>query len=384
MQEQTQRTEDSQPQPWVFLGRLFVVLAAVVVVVLLAKRANALDRQLQAVLDEETEALERGDWEAFAALQDREDPAFLRQQKSSFDSFVFARSRGEPVVAPSLYVVQVARRADEAWALVMEDPEGDPASGPATIEFFRRVYGQWLHTGPDPDHWGAPQESQSGQITWHYREADAERVARLAPFAEALAGQICDDLGLDREAGTAVVNFCYSSDCGTVVYPADEEVELPTPGLFGLDEEYLKYVLAHLLTDQLVSRAAGFERGGSLAGSRILYGIVQWEVAQVMGGDPDAVPLYSVREAAASGTLLPLEGLDALGSEDTPLVYDQAHTLVEYLVAQYGREILPALLDASSRRLSVAETLQEVLGPDLDLAAFETGWLSFIRERYGN
>ncbi len=391
MGTQAQRTEDKGLGPWTFVVRLVVVLAVVVAAVLLVKGAIAPERQLQAVLDAEAQALKRGDWQAFQALQDFDDPGFRRYQKSSFDSFLLARERGEGLTVPSLNVVDVGRRGDHAWALTMEDPDGDPAAGPepgaARIEFFRRAYGEWLHTGPDPEHWGPPQESQTGQITWRYREADTGQVARLAPFAETFTQQVCDDMGLDPAGETLAVNLCYSMECGYVVFPQDGEVELPTPLLFGLDEKSLESTLAHLLCGHLVNRAAGFDHQ-ALTDSPILSGIKRWELVQATGGAPDTGELPALRQAVAGGTLLGLEELDVpLGADNMALASDQAYSLVEYTVTQYGRAALPALVRAAGQvhyaGPATTETLQAALGPDLDLAAFEAGWLAYLRERYG-
>jgi hypothetical protein len=384
MSEQVEGKDRDGAQRWTFLRRLIVVLVAVVVVVPLAKRAVALDRQIQAVVDAETTALNRGDWQAFEALQDPDDSWFRRTQKSSFDSFHAAETRRQAVAQPALYVVEVERWGDEAWALVMEDPEGDPESGPAEIEFFRRVYGQWLHTGPDPDHWGTPQESQSGQIIWRYREADEGLVAQLAPFAETLHQQVCDDLGFKPDEGQ-LVNICYSPDCVNVVYPHDRVIELPTLLLSGLDEEGLQYVLANLLTSHLVRRAAGLDARSPTVDSRVLSAIEHWEAAQVTGDRGDEETFLALQQAVADGTLLSLEGLNQrLAAENTALSHAQTLALIDYTVAQYGWEVMPALVRAAGHQTNVIQILQEALGADLDLTAFEVGWLAFIRERYGD
>lgn len=394
MAEQGQRTGDNDGQPWSFLLRLFAVLAVVVASVLLLKRSMAPERQLQAVLDAEVQALNRGAWKEFEALQDPDDPIFRRHQKSEFDSFLFARKQGQSLTLPAPYVVEVSREGDRAWALVMDDPAGNPAAAeysrpPAKIEFFRRVYGQWLHTGPDPEYWGQERESRTEHILWRYREADAEQVARLAAVAETLIGQVCDDVGLELEAGALVINLCYAADCGYVMVPPDREMNLPTPLLFGADEEMLEYTMATLLAAHLVNRAAGVDSHSTPASRQILNGVERWEVEQMTGEAPWGDPLLPLRQAATAGTLLSLEEMDQPpDGEDTALIYDQAYTLVEYTVAQYGRQVLPGLVRAANSPSlhsleGMAAVLQKALGPDLDLAAFEAGWLAFVEEKYG-
>ena len=388
MSQGAQRPEDRQVGAGAFLLRLVLVLAAVVAFVLIVKRATAPERPLQALLDAETRALNRGDWEAFQALQDPQDPGFRRFQKSRFDSLHSARSRaGAASVAdqPLLHIVEVSRRDDQAWALV-KDPEGDPTVGPAKIEFFRREYGQWLHTGPNPDHWGAEQESRTEHVTWRYRETDAGQVARLAAMAESLIGQVCDDVGMELEAGALAINVCYAPDCAYVIYPLDGVLDLPTPLLVGLGEDDVESLLAHTLADYLIGRATELERGvaGLRLATTLLNGVERWEVVQLMGAVPDSDPLAVLRQAAANGTLLGLNDLDdPTQADNVTLSYGQAYTLVEFIVARYGRQVLPDLVRAAGRHVGVVDSLQEALGPNLDLAAFEADWLAFVRQRYG-
>jgi hypothetical protein len=390
MSEGAQRADDGRASAGAFLLRMALVLAAVVAFALLFKRATAPERPLQALLDAEARALNRGDWEAFQALQDPQDPGFRRHQKTQFDSFVVARRRGETWAMesqPSLYVVEVHRRDDGAWALVMEDPEGDPQTGPARIEFFRREYGQWLHTGPDPDHWGPEEESRTEHVTWRYREADAGRVARLAATAEALIGTVCDDVGMALGAGALTIDVCYSLDCGYVIYPLDDVLSLPTPRLFGFDDDNLEYLLAHTVADYLIGRATELEEGvaGLRLATALLNGLKSWEVTQVVGPAPDGDALEVLRQAVVSDTLLSLSEMDdpTLDSQQTNLSYHEGYALVEFIVARYGRQVLPDLVRAAGRHVGVVGTLQEALGPNLDLAAFEADWLAFVQERYG-
>ncbi|MEJ2209265.1 MAG: hypothetical protein P8129_09545 [Anaerolineae bacterium] len=388
MSQETQQLESHRPSPGTFLLRLLLVLGVVVAFVLLFKRATAPERPLQALLDAETRALNHADWQSFRALQDPSDPAFQRYQKTQFDSLLMARQRGEAWATapqPSLYIVEAQRHNDQAWALVVENREADPPLEP-TIEFFRREYGQWLHTGPDPDHWGPEQESHTEHVTWRYREADADLVARLAATAETLIGQVCDDVGIELEAGALSINVCYSLDCGYVIYPLQDVLDLPTPLLFGSDNEYLEYLLAHTLTDYLIARATELEKGvaGLRLATTLLDGVQYWEAAQIVGQVPPGDPLGTLRQAVVNDTLLGLYDLDDPSrTEHGALSNGEAYALVEFVVARYGRQVLPELVRAAGHHVGVVESLQEALGPDLDVAAFEADWLTFVRERYG-
>ena len=394
MSEQVQGLEERGTGAGTFLLRLVLVLAAVVAFVLLFKRATAPERPLQALLDAEVKALNQADWTAFQALQDPADPGFLRYQKTQFDALLQARRQGQVSATepqPPLRIVEVNRHDDRAWALVTKEPEGDStlaedAQPPAKIEFFRREYGQWLHTGPNADHWGSVQESSTEHVTWHYREADAGQVAHLAATAESLIGQVCDDVGMELEAGALVIDVCYSLSCSHVIYPLEGVLDLPTPLLLGLSEDGVESLLAHSLADYLIGRATELERGvaGLRLATTLLNGIERWEVVQVVGAAPDSDPLAVLRQAAAGGTLLTLNDLDDPTQADNgALSYGEAYTLVEFIVARYGRQVLPDLVRAAGHHVGVVDSLQEALGPNLDLAAFEADWLAFVQERYG-
>ncbi|HSJ57523.1 MAG TPA: hypothetical protein VLC95_10100 [Anaerolineae bacterium] len=371
-----------------FVSRILLVILLVAAFLFLFKRSTRLEPELQAVLDGEEEALRAGDWGEFAALLDPDHAPFRQHQKAQFDAVMSARRRGESYVGIPypLHVVEAGRRDDRAWARVSgEGPDGQPFY---RVEFFRQLYGDWLHTGPNPAWWGAEREEHTAHVVWRYREAEEAWITEVAPFMEAAHARACADLGLDPRRSVVTFDLCYSIDCNHVLfYTAGPSISLPAPLLAGWSGETAAEVLPGIMVGNLLARAMGSGSDPNVSVGNVpawMDGIRLWETGRVTGIPGSEFWLTELRTAAADGSFL---SLDAMAYPPTPdtysLLYAQSYALVEYLVARHGPGVLPALVRAAVPSNTPRETIEEAFGPDFDLAAFEQEWMAWMQAEYG-
>ncbi|MBN1659706.1 MAG: hypothetical protein JXA93_14970 [Anaerolineae bacterium] len=379
--------EDARRPPLAFVMRILLVLLLVAVFLFLFKRSTRLEPKLQAVLDGEEEALRAGAWDAFAVLLDPDHAPFRQYQKEQFDFVMLARRRGESyTLAPyPLHVVEAGRRDDRAWAKVSgERPDGELFY---RVEFFRQVYGAWLHTGPDPAWWGAEREQHTAHVVWRYREAEETWITEVAPLMEAAHARACTDLDLDPRRHVVTFDLCYSIDCpGVLLYPTGPSIDLLAPLLAGWPAETAAQVLPGIMVGNLLARAVDLSDLDALGGkgSVLMEGIRLWETEQVTGSAVGGVWLTDLRTAAAGGRFLSLDEMAFPAAPDnSTLLYAQSYALVDYLVARLGVDALPALVRASIPSNTLREALEEVLGPEADLAAFEEEWMAWMWATYG-
>ncbi|MFB0547147.1 MAG: hypothetical protein ACETWB_09570, partial [Anaerolineae bacterium] len=344
--------------------------------------------QIQALIGTEVQALENGNRETFFSLQDFDNSEWWRHQETNFNSLQWARERGEswaqePVPEPK--VVSVELQGEEAWVKVVWT---ELSTTRRKAEFFRLVNGQWKHTGPNERYWGSPLETRSEHLRWIYRERDERWVTDLLDKGDKIYQRVCDDFGLVPAEEQVTIEITYWLDAAYPLYPEGPIVRMPSPLLIGMEDDsagQMEDYLGALLVDYLAVQSVGGDVAKVTGACRAaLDAIRHWEATQVSPDRWESYRASHLAEAIETGELLPL---DEVWGDNTTKRYElataQSHTLIEYIVERYGRESISVLLPALSSSPSLEEALQKALGPGFVIEEFETGWLTFVWEKYG-
>lgn len=343
--------------------------------------------RFQKLLDLEVQALNDGDRIAYMDLQDQADLDWWEMQGASFDMRQAAHRRGEAWAQesqPRYQVTDASMDRDLGWA-IWEDPETGGLR--QRVEFFRLVESDWLHTAPNPAFWGELRTAEGERLRWVYRERDEAWVGKLVSRADVLFDQIRSDFELPPPTRPLTVEVEYGYGSSGDQFTETGVLYLSSPLLLGHDQSDMERALCTTLTYGLAAEATGGSPSGlPLGQTTLLWSIVRWETEQMAGEAPDDQQAV-LADAVAVGRVTGLQQLWPVGERATAQLVAESglrsalsDKLIEYIVESYGRDRLPALL----RGLPAAETpgalLQQVLGPDLDLAAFEAGWLAYVRE----
>lgn len=386
MREVSPAVSPTRPSAPRFALRLGLTVLAVALAAFVFRRAAGTEARFQKLLDLERQALNDADRLAFMSLQDRRDASWWAQQQEAVEWRLYNVRRGDAAAGeppPAPRVVNVEVQGATARVLLETRQDGGPVR---SVTFFRQGPVGWLHTGPQPQFWGAPRTRRGGSLVWLYRERDESWVAALLHDGEAMLQQLGQDLEL-AVTGPITVEVAYALDTAQAVYPAAPLLSLPTPLLAGVDERDMHTRLARALAGYVSAHAAGWRlRWEANSRGALLKSYVAWETGQLTATGLDARRAELLAAAAAAGELLslaevwPEPGLPTVGSPD--LRYAQGWAAVDYIAARHGRQSLPALLRRLAGESSALVAVQAELGYT-DLAAFESAWLQFTRDHYG-
>ncbi|MBN1935914.1 MAG: hypothetical protein JW934_14685 [Anaerolineae bacterium] len=183
---------------WVWAALAGVLLASAGIgYLVLRERVEKLNEQIafqiQAVIDLEERAWNRGDVSTYLALQDDSDLKWYTEQAQIIQFKIEAENTFLLNVPLSARVQNVNVQGDVAWVETHEEN----ALGPVRrMRFYRKTTRGWLHTAPDPAFWGQAIEYHYGdQLIFRFRKRDQPYVE---PAIDALGEafyEICRTVG---------------------------------------------------------------------------------------------------------------------------------------------------------------------------------------------
>jgi hypothetical protein len=311
--------------------------------------------------------------------------------------------------------------------------------------FYQPTETGWLRVPPNNAYLGAAQIHETAFFTFFYHEVDAAAVEAVAAELDAVYTGLRKDYGLPPATGRMVIELVTAPPPDQFVCRQPNHLCIDSPALVALPtgvseiealqlsilsklvyrvrwdaiEEiepfayrwhYAAYALprmqmrrhSHLLspwqTDLVGWLYGSEERSPSqdeqqlaqelarlcathqlLARQSIIAGVVPTHLCV-------APPLWDLAYLANSD---PPERLDQLLMADPPLTVSEVswmnvlafETLLDYVVAAYGRDALPALVDGFRHYEKWDALIPEVF--DVSAKAFEAGWQAYLAEHYG-
>jgi hypothetical protein len=274
-------------------------------------------------------------------------------------------------------------------------------TGYATDWVFREVDGHWLLTEPTVAQIGAPQRVQHGNVTFiTYPWADDVNETIIALFERAQR-QVSDVLGrTPTHPLTVEMNPIYGlnpfDNPFYVAYytpgrgeRAPDRIQLFTPFSYNFGyydaaagwEPDLERILAHEYTHMVHARSfanVGYET------SWMPEGLAEYVSQQPAGRDSRArvrgniiIPIIDPQTAVYKQDLMHMTILE----RDRDVAYAYAHTLVDYIVDQYGGlDGFWKLAEAYDRSQNLDTALRESFG--VRYAVFNLGWRAWLSKPY--
>lgn len=385
-----------RPLPTVLRGAMaLVVLAAAILALAAWQRARdnivRVRGDIEGVIVLESRAWATGDDELRANLIDADASSGWRNRFDWVEA-IYRRWSGENADMPQVEVRDIELLGDVALVqTVVTQTNASWAPAPyRETRFYRNVGGRWLRTEPNAAFWGAEQTIDTAHFHFKYYERDAETVETLAAEAEALYARLRADAGLEPDPATRrmtievlprmdVMSWRFAGDVLTIPSPALLPVPVDHP-----DTDRLARSLARPLSARVLQEALA-EAPVQSGWRPLVDGMARWAGWQA-GPLPSPWEMHlgdHLREFLASGQP------PSLGIFTVPWPYSldrwtrakAAETVIDFVVATYGREKLPALLRAFSVHTSWDTLIPDVFG--VPRSVFEERWQRFIMVYYG-
>jgi hypothetical protein len=350
----------------------------------------------------------------------------------------------QAAAAPAVQLVAAEVDGGQARveAVVTQTLPSGEAVAYQTTGFYRERAAGWVRTAPSAEQLGPLQTRTTTYFVIRYYALDTAVVQAVAPRLDALYRQACANFGLALPAQAQPIRVELSMDphqsLGWHWTSGGELIDVPSPRLLQLPaaqpaREWVYQALADAVVTAVLQHAAPQVRAGAgVRGDRwgrLKEALRLWQLWQTGGALARqrtevirhfyraASPAHAftvcrapslwqtaaslaarlcreLAQAASSGTETgalyapPRRLVEQLrmdenkrGSQAQWGEIVALETLVEYAVARYGVERLPALLQATGRYTSWDGLLAAVYG--VSAAEFEQGWQAYVAEHYG-
>lgn len=279
-----------------------------------------------------------------------------------------------------------------AKMLVAQAVDNGPLLRYHQYRFYRQVDGQWLRTFPSTSYWGEYERLHTDHLRFEFRSRDAEIVLAAAPRLEKIYVDLYAAVGVkppqlankltirvvERDRPGWAVNqdrLNVPSFMVTVADPAMNDVEA-----------FSQTIISNLAF--LVLRESQTAQGGNrfVLWSELFPGLHNW-LTKEQSGHPlmweSRMATALQRQLAEQGRLT-LNGVSyGLGNSGRSpwqwrtLALD---SIVDYVVAQYGRERLPEFIQALSLHHSWNTLVPALYNVSVD--DFERGWNEHLHQNY--
>lgn len=275
-------------------------------------------------------------------------------------------------------------RYQAGWAIAMVRPD----SGWGTAYFFRPDDElEWVPANLDVALAGEQRTARSGRFTVSYREWDQPYVGEILREMTGVYQTVSTNFGLHVTTTYSVsINIPQSPALRADFYISSPAANALTGGSASPDgalaheAEAAWGVAAQLLSDGLVVQDLPSEKG------LMLFGMLCWQMDQ-LGHDPTSVwsqlgvQAWQPSAGAAADGWKPLADLWLVSEEDGPEVELLFYPLLitEYLVEQYGVQVVPEMVDALMAAGSMDEWVAAVTGRPLE--EFEPDWREWVINR---
>lgn len=327
------------------------------------------------------------------------------------------RWAGDEAQMPVMEIRNVELRGDLALVEAVATQPGVPWSTTPYREtrFYRKVEDRWRRTAPAADFWGPQRTLETAHFRFIFRQRDVEAVLAVVAEVEELYAALRRDAGLDTNTLRSCetdTNPSPEERSACEESPAAEELltieivprtdvmawrftgdrlMVPSPALFQVPVEQpnsvrLRQSIAYPLARRVLDEALQ-ETQVQSAWRPMAVGLRLW-----LGWDDNPLPSawrYHVeellRQRLEQSQPLQLGDLATWGAEqwdrsDWWVRIMAAETVVEYVVATYSRERLPALVRGLAEHKTWDTLIPAVFG--VPAADFEAGWQAHLATHY--
>lgn len=257
--------------------------------------------------------------------------------------------------------------------------------------FYRQEANRWVRTLPDESFWGTERTLETEYMLFTFTERDSQTVTSIVAEVERIYVESRLLFELTPPSTTQKLHITITPDMIRRWYYNRNQVLITSPVVskvpVGLSEaDYLAQTLADLLTYRAIENASVNNQSNFYRWGMMIWGLSGWLRSELVG-EKSPWDRQANRHFHQLVTLpLQLEAVTDWQGDEPPTrerlmaQYMAAESIVDYIVATYGRKQLPILLNALSEYLQWDSLIQEVF--DTSRAEFENGWNQHIKQHY--
>jgi hypothetical protein len=349
-----------------------------------------IERELNVVLEMDANVWRTRDREAYAALI---DPSVGRAWPLEWREGWGAKGSGR-TYATSLGTTQLLEEGLVQAEVHVSAPRSNwwEAEELRETRFYRDANEMWLRTLPPDDYWGERMTLNTDLFVFDYYARDAESVEAAAAQIDDVYTELLQAVGLDSPPDGRPVEVRVRSRLSRTRGSTDGTVDVLSPILSQVpadisDADYLANRVFSRVTSEALRAASSHASSHRWA---FFFSVMRnWLVEDLLGQ-----PTHWLVEAddvfradMADARSLRLSDLDTYyvggtpGRETVLWRYAAAGSLLDYIVAQEGEDVLPELVRGLSQVRSWPLLIESVFG--VSETEFEAGWNDYLASEYG-
>lgn len=261
--------------------------------------------------------------------------------------------------------------------------------------FYRETEAGWLRTVPDADYWGPLRTLETEHLRFEFHAREAQVIAPMVSHLEQIYQELYRMAGwqppTDEKATYALL-----PDRSTGWNWARNRVAFTSPALSevpdGLtDAEFVAQMFVSSMTNQVIyGNGSGNRRRFLNRWEMLVWALNGWLRTDLLDQrSPWHLQAETIFQRSladnlplrlADVTTWPME--DQTAQERIMRQYMHTESIITYAMNHYGRDRLPALLEAFTKSLSWEELIPQVFGVSVE--QFEVGWNQYVAQTYGN
>ena len=248
------------------------------------------------------------------------------------------------------------------------------------VYFFRHVQDRWLLTAPDLDYFGQLRTAQTENLVLRYYERDqAWYEAATLEALQSVLDRAAGDLGLDKTGWVLTLEITPLPGLdGWQGSWEPDKIYFTSPHVLGWspdDTDAPISQMGYALVKALVQHQAGHTPDSPSFRPLLQEAIAQWEARRLSLAHTNPASSFTWRVVNLS--------LQDLGQapKNSNLALAGYYTLVEYLIASYGRDVVPTMLENLGDATTLENWLRLVTGQGIE--EVEPNWQRWVSTHYG-
>lgn len=227
---------------------------------------------------------------------------------------------------------------------------------------------------------------QSDPITLYWYKGTQDSARALLEAATAALKRIQEDIGIEFQGPINIYIYGSGGDMRSVVPPRSQVFDEATVTLgMVLSEDTIVVLGTASDVEKVIAHELSHLVVGKVVESPLASDLPRWldeGLAMYAEGELPARNLLALRKALSEDELISVRSLSSYvgDPEKVDLFYAEAYSLIEFLLAEYGKEKMREFLAQFANGATQEEALEGVYGLSID--ELDAKWRIYLRKKY--